>query len=103
MPRRTPPAQEDVTAGNRRVRDADVEATGGLVKEGTSDCAKDSQSVILPALVPPAQPERRPRAHDWISAQQRGAFCLTRHRRGVLRLPVSYTHLRAHETPEHLV
>lgn len=37
MPVRTPPAQEDVTAGYRRVHSADVEAAGGLVKLGTSE------------------------------------------------------------------
>jgi hypothetical protein len=38
-PGRTFPAQEDVTAGNRRVRDADVEASGGLVTPVTISCA----------------------------------------------------------------
>src|SRR5678816_2265438 len=32
-----------------------------------------------------------------------GQSRLSGHRRGATDLPVSYTHLRAHETPEHLV
>jgi hypothetical protein len=47
MPVRTLPAQEDVTAGNRRVHDADVEAAGGLVKVGTSDVSPSLQAFYL--------------------------------------------------------